>query len=323
MDNYFNNTSFVNLILKWRLHLAVITIAAAVAGMIFSGSAFITPMYRSEAIVYPANINSYSDESETEQMLQILQSQDIIDSMILKFNLAEHYKIDPQYKYYHTALFAEYHQNVKISKTAYEAISVSVRDKDPEQAAAMASEILKLYDRKVASLHKSKSSEVIEMYNEQLRAKKELIDSLQNRLYVLGNEYGLIDYSVQSQEIMKGYLRTVYGNNGSNINTKGVMELKTNIEKHGGELLTLIEMLQHEARTFVDIKLDLEQAQRFNRSKLTYSNIISKPFPSDKKAYPVRWIVVLFAGLGAFLLAILAIFIIDARNPAAQKKSQQ
>ena len=121
---------------------------------------------------------------------------------------------------------------------------------------------------------------------------------------------------------MKGYLRTVYGNNGSNINTKGVSELKANIEKHGGELLTITEMLQHEARTFVEIKLDLEQAQRFYKSKLTYSNIISKPYPADKKAYPVRWVIVAFSALGAFLLSILAIFVIDARNPAARKQKQ-
>ncbi len=322
MDNYFNNTSFVNLILQWRVHLAAITLAAAIAGAVFSGSMFITPLYKSEAVAYPANINSYSDESETEQMLQILQSQDIVDSMIEKFNLTAHYEIDPAYKYFKTALLAEYHQKIKIGKTPYEAISISVKDKDPEQAAAMAMEILKLYDKKVASLHKTKSVEVIEMYEMQLAAKKALIDSLQERLYVLGNDFGLIDYSAQSQEIMKGYLRTVYGNNGSNINTKGVSELKANIEKHGGELLTITEMLQHEARTFVEIKLDLEQAQRFYKSKLTYSNIISKPYPADKKAYPVRWVIVAFSALGAFLLSILAIFVIDARNPAARKQKQ-
>jgi len=294
MDNYFSNTSFVNLMLKWRKHLAVITIIGAVAGIIFSGSTFITPLYKSEAIAYPANINSYSDESQTEQMLQILQSQDIVDSMIQKFNLAAHYKIDPAYRYYQTALLTEYHQNVKISKTPYEAISIAVKDKDSQQAAEMAMEILRLYDRKIASLHKGKSLEVIHMYELQLATKKRLIDSLQSRLYVLGNEYGLIDYTAQSQEIMKGYLRTVYGNNGANINTKGVMELKANIEKHGGELLTLLEMIQQEARTFVETKTELEQAQRFYNANLTYSNIISKPFPSDKKAYPVRWIVVSF-----------------------------
>ncbi len=321
MDNYFSNTSFVNLMLKWRKHLAVITIIGAVAGIIFSGSTFITPLYKSEAIAYPANINSYSDESQTEQMLQILQSQDIVDSMIQKFNLAAHYKIDPAYRYYQTALLTEYHQNVKISKTPYEAISVAVKDKDSQQAAEMAMEILRLYDRKIASLHKGKSLEVIHMYELQLATKKRLIDSLQSRLYVLGNEYGLIDYTAQSQEIMKGYLRTVYGNNGANINTKGVMELKANIEKHGGELLTLLEMIQQEARTFVETKTELEQAQRFYNANLTYSNIISKPFPSDKKAYPVRWIVVSFSAIGAFLLALLAIFVIDARNPDAQKKN--
>ncbi|MBW7848521.1 MAG: hypothetical protein H3C41_10635 [Bacteroidales bacterium] len=321
MDNYFSNTSFVNLMLKWRKHLAVITIIGAVAGIIFSGSTFITPLYKSEAIAYPANINSYSDESQTEQMLQILQSQDIVDSMIQKFNLAAHYKIDPAYRYYQTALLTEYHQNVKISKTPYEAISIAVKDKDSQQAAEMAMEILRLYDRKIASLHKGKSLEVIHMYELQLATKKRLIDSLQSRLYVLGNEYGLIDYTAQSQEIMKGYLRTVYGNNGANINTKGVMELKANIEKHGGELLTLLEMIQQEARTFVETKTELEQAQRFYNANLTYSNIISKPFPSDKKAYPVRWIVVSFSAIGAFLLALLAIFVIDARNPDAQKKN--
>ncbi len=319
MDNYFSNTSFVNLMLKWRMHLAVITLVAAVAGMVFSGAAFITPLYKSEAIAYPANINSYSDESETEQMLQILQSQDIVDSMIEKFNLAAHYEIDPSYKYFKTALLAEYQQKVKISKTPYEAISIAVKDKDPAQAAEMAAEILKLYDRKVASLHKTKSSEVIQMYTMQLNAKKRLIDSLQNRLYVLGNEYGLIDFSAQSQEIMKGYLRTIYGNNGSNINTKGVLELKKNIESHGGELLTITEMIQHEARTYVEMKTELEQAERFYRANLTYSNVISKPFPSDKKAYPVRWIVVALSALGALILALFVIFVIDARNPAAQR----
>lgn len=320
MDNYFSNTSFVNLMLKWRKHLAVITLIGALAGIIFSGSTFITPLYKSEAIAYPANINSYSDESETEQMLQILQSQDIVDSMIQKFDLATHYKIDPAYKYYQTALLTEYHQNVKIGKTPYEAISISVKDKNPQQASDMALEILRLYDRKIASLHKSKSLEVITMYELQLASKKQLIDSLQNRLFVLGNEYGLIDYTSQSQEIMKGYLRTVYGNNGANINTKGVMELKANIEKHGGELLTLLEMIQQEARTYVEMKTQLEQAQRFYRANLTYSNLISKPFPSDKKAYPVRWILVSLSAIGTLLLALFAVFLIDARNPGSDRK---
>lgn len=321
MDNFFNNTSLVGLVLKWRKHLAVITLLAAILGAVFSGPFFITPLYKSEAVVYPANINSYSDESETEQMLQLIQGQDIIDSMIVQFKLMEVYKIDPSYKYARTTLQYEYNQNVKIKKTPYEAISIVVRDKDPERAAAMASAILHLYDQKVAQLHKTKYREVAHMYELQLERKKKTIDSLQKRMTELGTQYGLVDYSMQSQEIMRGYLRTVMGNS-ANINTKGVEELKQNIGLHGGEMITITEMLQHESNTYVDIKLDYESAVRFLNADLTYSNIISKPFPSDKKAFPVRWVIVALSGLGAFLLTVLAIFAIENKHKLSVQQAK-
>ncbi|NOU45816.1 MAG: hypothetical protein HOO86_01995, partial [Bacteroidales bacterium] len=314
MENYFNNSSFIGLIIKWKIHLGIITIVAAILGAIFSGPTFITPLYKSEAIAYPANINSYSDESETEQMLQILQSQDIVDSMITKFNLVEHYKISPTYEFFKTALLQRFHENVKISKTPYEAISITVRDQNPETASNMAQEMLNLYNNKISNLHRSKRYEVVLMYENQLAKKRETIDSLKNRLFDLGTKYGLIDYSVQSSEVMRGYLRTMDGSNSGNVNIKGVAELKKNIESMGGELLILVSMLQNESRTYVDIKVLYEQEMRFYKSNLSYSNIISKPFPSDKKAFPVRWVIVALSSLGALLLAFMVIFIIENKQ---------
>jgi uncharacterized protein involved in exopolysaccharide biosynthesis len=314
MDNYFNNTSLVRLLLKWKYHLAVIFVVAVVLGAIFSGPAFITPLYKSEAIAYPANINAYSDESETEQMLQIIQSQDIVDSVINRFNLMEHYEIDPEYPYWRSVLLQEYHDRVKISKTMYEAISITVMDKDPQIASDIAEAILHYYDLKTAQLHKGKRFEVIQMYERQLKAKRSLIDSLKHQLEDLGTTYGLIDYSVQSQEIMRGYLKTFDGSDARAVNNTAVKELKENIQKLGGELLTIVEMLQHESRTYVDIKVDYEQELRFYNSSLTYSNVISKPYPSDKKAYPVRWIIVALAAVGGLLIAILVIFALENKK---------
>ena len=314
MDNYFNNTSLIRLLLKWKYHLVVIFVVAVVLGAIFSGPAFITPLYKSEAIAYPANINAYSDESETEQMLQIIQSQDIVDSVVNKFKLMEHYEIDPGYPYWRTALMRAYHENVKIGKTMYEAISIVVFDKDPQIAADMADAILYFYNLKIAELHRSKRREVIQMYDGQLMAKRALIDSLKEQLKDLGTTYGLIDYSIQSQEIMRGYLKTFDGSDARAVNTAGVNELKENIQQLGGKLLTTVEMLQHESRTYVDIKVDYEQELRFYNSNLTYSNVISKPYPSDKKAYPVRWIIVALAGVGSLLIAILVIFAIENKK---------
>ncbi len=103
MEKYFNNTNLINLLLKWRIHLMVILAVALVLAVIFSSPFFITPKFKSIAVIYPANVSPYSEESETEQMYQVLQSQDIIDSVITKFNLAAHYKISSDYKYYKTA----------------------------------------------------------------------------------------------------------------------------------------------------------------------------------------------------------------------------
>ena len=89
MDKYFNNESLLKVIFKWKWHIIAVTIVAAALGAIFSGPTFITPRYKSEAILYPSNVSSYSDETFTEQMLQIMESQDIMDSVVEIFNLTE------------------------------------------------------------------------------------------------------------------------------------------------------------------------------------------------------------------------------------------
>ena len=74
MNNYFDNTPLIKVFIKWKWHIAIITIVAAILGAVFSSSTFITPMYKSEAVLYPSNVAAYSDETFTEQMLQIMQS---------------------------------------------------------------------------------------------------------------------------------------------------------------------------------------------------------------------------------------------------------
>ena len=48
----------------------------------------------------------------------------------------------------------------------------------------------------------------------------------------------------------------------------------------------------------------------YNRN-YTYVNVLSKPFVPDKKAYPIRWLIVVFGTLAAFFLAVLIIGLIE------------
>lgn len=304
MDKNFNNISLVQLILKWKWHIVIITLVAALCGAIFSSSLFITPLYKSEAVAYPANISPYSDESETEQMLQIINSQSIMDSVIEKYDLWTDYKIDKNYKFAKTYMLNEYRSKIKISKTPYEAVSVTVMDKDPFVACDIAKDILNFYDKKVHDLHKQKVAEVVDMYDMQLRMKQDDIDSLKQCLTNLATNYGVLNYSGQLREVTRGFI------NGSAKAT----ELKDNLEHYGADAVDLETKIIAEANTYSLIKKDYEQNLRFFNSNLTYSNIVTEPFPADKKAFPVRWVVVALCGLGAMLLSILVIFIIENRR---------
>jgi hypothetical protein len=310
MARFFNSSELLNLINKWKIHLLIIVTAAAVLAAVFSGDAFITPLFKSQAILYPANVESYSEESETEQMLQIFGSQDITDSVINKFDLSKHYEIDKNYKYYKSVLYNEYAEKVKIGKTPYESVSLTVMDKDPDTAALIVKSLIKFYDKKVGHLHKSKYVEVIAMYTAQLERKKATIDSLKNILKVLGHDHGIVEYGYQSQEIMKGLLGT-YEGSSSNINKKEIKRMNENMQQYSGQLVEVIEMIRHEASSYVTVKLDLEMAQRFLSSDMTYSNIVSYPRVSDKKEYPVRWIIVMVATIAALVFSFLVIIFIE------------
>ena len=304
MDNNFNNLSLVQVILKWKWHIIIITVAAALCGAIFSGSAFITPLFKSVAVAYPANISPYSDESETEQMLEIINSTSIMDAIVEKYDLWNDYKIDRNDQFARTYMINEYRSKIKIAKTPYEAVSITVMDKDPETACGIARDILNFYDEKVHTLHKQKVGEVVTMYERQLKEKQHDIDSLKKRYTDICTTYGISDISSQSREVTKSML------GGS----AKASEMQTNMEKFGAEIIDLQTKIAAEGNTYVSIKVDYEQNLRFYNSDLTYSNIITEPFPSDKKAFPVRWVVVALSALGALLLSIVAVFVIENRK---------
>ena len=313
MDNLFNSSELLRLLNKWKIHLLVIVIVAAVLGIIFSGPTFIKPLYKSYAVVYPANIDSYSEESNTEQMLQILNSQDITDSMIAVFDLGNHYGINKSYKYYRTALLDQYHDKVRVSKTPYESVMIDVLDENPQIAKKMVDKFIELYDWKVADLHKTKYAEVIEMYKNGLARKRHDMDSLKNILYKMGTEKGIFEYDYQSQEITKGYLGNVSG--PSHINKKEAERLFKNMGENSGQLIEVEKMLEQEATTYVETKKDLEMAERFMYAKMTYSNVITHAAVADKKSYPIRWLVVAIVAIAAFVFALLIIIFIENRKP--------
>ena len=306
METFFRNKKIVNLINKWKVHLIIITIVAIAIGAFISSPIVITPKFKSLAIIYPVNTYTYSKESTTEQMLQVLNSNDIKEKMLAAFDLLKHYKIDPKEPQYYTYFLDEYNSNVNINKTEYESVEITVLDKNPKIACQMVDSIIKFYDDKIASLHKRKQKEVIEISRAEFVKKKHELDSLESIVKNYRQNYGIMNYNSQVLEATKGEFA---GNNQAK-------ELFKNLQEYGVDYQRLDPMLYNVRKEVIDDKHMLEVAYREYNKHISYSQIISTPYPADKKSYPIRWIVVAITVITSLIFSIIVIAVIESKQKA-------
>jgi hypothetical protein len=305
MDSFFNSKNIIDILLKWKFQLGLVVAAAILLSVFFSIPMFITPLYKSNCLLYPSNISPYSDESVTEQAVQIFQSRDIRDSLVKKFDLAKHWGIDSGDKHFESFLGYEYGQRVSINKTPYDAVEIDIWDQDPVMARDIAYAIVDAFNVKMRAMHKEKFGEVVLNYQYILDIKNGYLDSLKTRSTELSTKYGLLEYGNQTKEVMRAYL------SGGRSTSSEVIRLKKNLEEKGAEALGLRDLMADEANTFSIMKQDADKALfNYNRS-YSYVNLLSKPFVPDKKAYPIRWLIVVFSTLATFFLAILIIGLIE------------
>lgn len=305
----FKNINLLNLILKWFKLLLAIQVVVFIMAFVFTSSTFMKPKFKSWAVVYPANTKSYSDESPSEQMVQVFNATEIRESIIQKFHLMEHYNIEPDQKRAQGKLNLMYQRNVLVSKTLADAVRIEVHDTDPEIAKQMVNAILDAYELKVKTLQERRYGEKVGRWNRAIERKIVVIDSLKTELQKLAIRDGLMDYETQVVEVMKGYLGTADGGL-ANVDKKRVGELKARMDDKGGDLIVVMDRLKEENILLSDLVAEHDEALADYDAQETYIDVIESAYVTDKTSGPARWILVLGSMLfAAFLsLTFLAVF---------------
>ncbi|WP_372650638.1 Wzz/FepE/Etk N-terminal domain-containing protein [Draconibacterium sp.] len=314
MDNFFDNQRILQLIWKRKFHFVLVGVIAVVLSAIFSGPAFITPKFKSTARLYPTNIWTMSDESETEQMLEILNSNDIKFRMFDSFDLAKVYDIkknDPQYITY---MIGEYNTNVSTGKTEYETAEISVLDEDPQRASDMCDSIISFFNQKVQELHKTKEKEMVDITGKQLDRKYTELKAYEHQLDSIREQYGIISYNNQVDEITRGYMNALAAGRGSAGDTKKIEKLYDNFSKEGSRAYMLENKYNKTIQVIDSLSIVYDTYLTEYEKEITYSHVVEYPFPADKKAYPVRWLIVAFTTLSAVFFALLVFLVLDYRK---------
>ncbi len=300
----FNFSSLVELIRANIKVFIIVAIIAAIAGVVISMPTFMPPLYKSVAVVYPQSFNTYSDESETEQLLQYFEANSVRDSIVEKFDLFRRYEIDPDSENARFYLLREFNDHVVVSKTRYESVRLEVTDRDPEVAKAIADEMLYQTNLKINLLINDWGMEMANSLENSMQYQRSAMDSIEGLISQISIENNLLDYEAQSRELVRGYidLASRSGNSEAVKNLEGWMG---RAQEKGSVVRMLQNLNTYAAEEYgAVVRGHLYWRERGVRNMNYLSNIVT-PEVSDKKVWPVRWIILVVSVLSSLALTVV------------------
>jgi uncharacterized protein involved in exopolysaccharide biosynthesis len=328
-NNDFTSTNFLLFIYKWRKILLIIVSVAIVASIIFSSSFFITPRYKSTVIMFPTSTNSISKalmadnyggkqdilefgaEEQSEQLLQILNSNKIRARIIQKYNLLEHYEINPDSKYKNTLLFKEYEDNISFRRTEFMAVEIEVLDKDPQTAADIANDISSLLDSTKNAMQKERAIKGFKIVEKEYNKLKSEINVMEDSLTVL-RKMGVNDYETQAEAYNTQLAIALSHDNLSG--ARALEDKLKTISQYGGAYVSLRGELENDKKQLSQLKTKYEEAKVDADQVLPCKFIVNSAFKAEKKSYPIRWLIVMVSCISALIMGIIVLIVIENIN---------
>jgi len=309
----FSFSMLLDIIVRRFKLLAIVALIAIVGATIFSSPFFITPKYKSTAIVYPINLKAYGNESLTEQLLQLFQSTDIRDSVITKFDLVSVYKLNPSSSGFKHNLYNEYLDHVVVSKTNYESVKIEVLDESPERAQSIAFEIIYQLNSKARRLKKKEAQEKLNLAAGMLDYQRSYLDSINRQLTKLREGNGLLDYQIQTERVTEGYMKMLGQSGVNKDNLQEVRKMLQDLKDNGGLFMALTQMSELGHEQYNELYIEYQEVLKELKQEYSYTDVIVNPEIADKKAYPVRWLIVASTVLSVLLFALFILLLFDKR----------
>jgi LPS O-antigen subunit length determinant protein (WzzB/FepE family) len=295
MEN-FNTKDILPILVKNKVRILIVTLLAAVVSVVISF--MLKPKFKSYAVVFPVNLSPSSEESNTEQLLQYFYSEEVKHAVAKKFDLYTHYEVDTTTNG-HEAMFDLYFKgNVNISPTLYESIEIVVKDESPAMARDIAQAMIDETNNHIMSIKKERLMEYYKNMELALNSQDRKVDSLSNSIVDLQKKNNIYDVGSQARYISKSLADNKTLSEDLKTTLEGLKtkssELKELYFKLDGQLNTRNYFRDQQDKYIVDYL-----------SKISYTNVVSKPSLPDKKFFPVRWLIVTISTLSAFALASL------------------
>lgn len=308
----------------WARRKLILSVTAlgAVAGLV--AAFMITPLYKSEVVMFAAVTNSVSksllneqstgrddilalgDEEDSEQLLQMLHSDRIQERVLDRFDLMSVYKIDANGKHRMSELQEAFDDHITFERTKFSSVRVEVLDPKPERAADIANFIADQVDTVWAEMARERASKGYRVVQSKVQELEASISTMADSMRVL-RQLGVHDYHTQTERYNE-YLGAAIVK-GDNRAVREFEERFKVLALYGGPYVTLQDRMFNEIKRLSVLRMKLEQAQADMESDLPHKFVVNRAHPSDRHHVPIRWLVVVISMLSAFLFSLLLIVV--------------
>jgi uncharacterized protein involved in exopolysaccharide biosynthesis len=290
----------------YRIFLITVLGSAIMAAVV---TFFIPKEYLAYAVVFPAASNSlettvdspiFGYDVEADRLIQVLQSKEMFDSIIKKYDLINYYDLDITDESWPDKLREHYSKDVIYKRNISMSVEISAQTKDPELSANIVNSILGNVNSIREKLMKKNLIAARDFYQKEHNQKKTLVDSLVAKISDMRDEVKDPEISIISNQTLN-----------MNINSSKPYKNSTNLEQ-------AINRYYHELNQLNEIGKKYEKAASAASRPVTEVYVLDKATVSHKKVYPSYTMNIIITACIAFIMTWIVLFL--AERTASHKK---
>ncbi|MBL7830722.1 MAG: hypothetical protein JNK41_06825 [Saprospiraceae bacterium] len=360
MNNNENLVGIIATIFKWRKPIIYLVVAATILSI---GVSLLLPNYYSSTTSFYAAstdlakpemifgltgkaMEYYGGDGDIDRLLTIAESNELKDYLVDTFKLLDHYEIDAKDIKSGFKVREVLEDLYKVRKTKYDAIELTVEDKDRVFAAKMVNAAREKINDFATALIKDSQKRLLSTFEKTMDEKQKEINGLDQNLIDSRKKYGILN--IESQSGMLGVLiskkeSSLVGSKGrlqmyqqlGTANKDTIMILKASIKGLEDELreltspssttslnltkfndgLSKVEMLQQlhtQSRNRLSYDMD-----RYNMIRNAYESAVPSIILIENgqipivKSRPKRIMIVLASIFAALLVSVIGVLLIN------------
>jgi uncharacterized protein involved in exopolysaccharide biosynthesis len=301
MNQGYNLLGVIKLLIKWKKQIVIVTLAAGLLTALFSWL-FMDNYYKASATILPVNM-TYSDRTsvfkmdhdyfyagkeDVNRLMTMAESMSVRDSIIARYNLVKHYKIDANNPHWRTMARKEFESNCHIVKTEQNAVEITVYDTDPKTAADIVGTILDLVEYLNHNNVQASTRKQLETFKNQMTDWQKQVAIYSDSLALLGKQYNIQVKSLAGSEVIEG-------------SDQSAIQLYRSIYTRMKSALQVWNESTIIAKQY--------EATLANEQKSI--SIVDAPTVPDKKDKPMRMVITAMAMLFACIFSIFGVLLID------------